>query len=212
MKDNQLYFTKMPSVFLWFTLLESVDREIILRILHSPKGAKRISFRTLSEKIDFSSGKKVGLAKLQYSVRKLLFMGLITKRNIIKNNGQDGTNLYEFNYDRNLWVLYHSLRRVVNKEEESRKLPLSRNLGDLSEHYHWILAFERTLPNSLRRFVDDKGSVLKKKSVLLDKISKEADFVNRLESGDNFNTEPLHKIEDLLEKMDYEKNKKVLKK
>lgn len=208
---SELFYTKLTSVLLKFPLLDSLDIAILLRILNSPKSTKRISYRELARRIDFATGKQIGLTRIQYSARKVVFMGLLIKKNITRPNGKDGTNLYKYNSNRNQWVLYKTLRKVLNQEEELRdkEASLSSNSADFKDHFAWICAFERTLPVSLRKYIGEDGDLLEDKVSELNKLSKEADLINRIETGDNLYDSPLHNLEGILKSIEKPTSKKT---
>ncbi|MBX2986691.1 MAG: hypothetical protein KF802_02230 [Bdellovibrionaceae bacterium] len=194
---KELFFTRLPSFFEGNPLLESLDREILFNILNSPHGKKRVSLRTLSSRFSLYSGENIGLYRIQYSLLKLEFMGLIRKEIIMAHKGK-ATTRYSYNSDTNQWALYKSLRALLNLQEDKRDMVRSSNHNDYPDQFVWVLEFEKQIAKSLRRFLNADKKFKKGMHDHLVEISKKADIINRLDAGLPLADQPLVPLEELL--------------
>jgi hypothetical protein len=196
---NELFFTRLPSFLEGNPLLESLDRDIILTILNSPKAQKRISLESLSTRFSLYSGEKVRRNKIRYSLLKLSFMGLITCETVLVK-GQIATNKYSFNSDTSKWVLYTSLRALLNLEEQKRDIPPSSNSRDFKDHYYWVWHFEQSIAGSYRRFLLPNDSFKKGMATKLNQISAQVEMIVRQQANLPLTDQPLVSLMELMTK------------
>jgi len=104
---NDLFFTQFPSILLKCPMLDSIDREIVLRVLDSKDSSLRISINELIQLLGVSK------SNIIRSLAKLKFMGLLKVIKTHNMSGQNSTPIYKFNFNRSYWVLIKDLRILL---------------------------------------------------------------------------------------------------
>lgn len=173
---KKLYFNQFPSVFLYMSILDNLDRTIINLVLDSPEQSRELTLRFLE--LHTQSGKN----SITYSLKKLVYIGILKVKPTRKANGQDSVNIYTYNPNYNQWVLTSHIRKILNTKESIESVG-----EDWSDHKQFILMFEFSQKSYLRKYVGNTGEVKKEKASELEQINNKWTTYYKLQLGEELN-------------------------